>query len=168
MDTDEKNKLQETALRRCIFNKHGLKYKGWQNISQGFPQPQQFIDLGFAILTSEIFSGEGLKGSTHNYPIRKDDLLFRLIWVALNYDVSILGDDDTVLYLDKYFEWIVRIAHIAQLGTVLEKRINSLWQDCRKKLLARVLEGKAPHPGLTSKKPAKPPTKGSSSGRYLS
>jgi hypothetical protein len=140
MTTDEKRDFQKTALRRSIFNKHGLKYRGWQVLSQSFPQPQKFLDLASNILNSEIFSEEILKG------VDRGALLFHLVWVALDYDINILGDQNTIIYLDQYFENIVRVAKIAQLGSVLEKRINQLWQDCQKKLSARMLEGKVPPP----------------------
>jgi hypothetical protein len=73
-------------------------------------------------------------------------LLFHLVWVGLDYDINILGDQNTIIYLERYFEDIVRVAKMAQLGSVLEKRINKLWQDCHKKLSARILEGKVPPP----------------------
>jgi hypothetical protein len=45
MTTDEKSDLQKIALRRSIFKKPGLKYREWQVLSKGLPQPQKFLDL---------------------------------------------------------------------------------------------------------------------------
>jgi len=141
MYTDEKNDFQRTVLWRRIFNNHGLKYQEHQKVWRLLPE---FAPPILAILTSGIFSGEALKGPKCKYPVAVGDLLVKLAFVALDYDISVNGDDDTLIHLDIYFEWLIGIIRIAQLGLILEKRIKKLWQACHEKLSARILEGKAP------------------------
>jgi hypothetical protein len=118
----------------------------------------EWKQAALSILSSGIFEGNELKGHARrqNYPVVQGDsvvlgdLIIDLVQIHFDYDVNLPSGqvfhrlegplvEDIVGKFDDHFRFV---AAIARLGGIRSDLVQNIWDDWRKKISTRAVEGK--------------------------